>query len=126
MIHSLNISADHDGRLRRRPVVALLIVGLLLSLLHCGACEPGAALPTAQAATVIVIDQSPSIGQSTPPGVPDHQLPCHAGHCLSHVVEQATMVVAARTDIAFRSLAPGPVLSPPSRAASTPFKPPRA
>ena len=106
MRHSLTISADREQRLGRLPMVAFLIVGLLLSLLHCVPCGPDfGSKPTPMLAAA-------DVGRGSSRDVPDQQLPCHSGHCLSHVVEQAAMIPADPAEIAFKKLTPAVVPKP--------------
>jgi hypothetical protein len=62
----------------------------LLSLIHCvGEFNFGAS----GGATVVV-----SQDQGSPPDTPEQQLPCHSGHCLSHVAAQPIASVALPVD----------------------------
>ena len=107
------------ARLRRLPLVMMLVIGLLLSLLHCATCGDDIA---AQAPVSIATN----INQGAPPDVPDQQLPCHSGHCLSHVVQQAVVVEGVPADVASSAIGI-PAGAPLVALAALPlFKPPRA
>jgi hypothetical protein len=113
------MQAELGSRLGRLPFVLLLTVGLLLSLLHCTGC--GLAFAKTDAATVIT-----NIDSGSAPDTPEQQLPCHSGHCLSHVAAQAVAVVALPADLVLRKLAFGQEQSPAVPAGLPLFKPPRA
>jgi hypothetical protein len=86
MTRDRQISAGQgNGRQRRLSLVAALVFGLLASLFHCtsefSAVDLGIAGPDA---TVVAMDFDGAI----PPDSPDHTLPAHCGHCLSHVTAQ--------------------------------------
>ena len=68
------------SRIARLPFVLSLIVVLLLSLIHCAGCEQ--AFASSNEPTVVM-----NIDRGSAPDTPE-QLPCHSGHCLSHVSEQ--------------------------------------
>jgi hypothetical protein len=116
---NITVHADLGRRLGRLPFVLLLTVGLLLSLLHCTEC--GLAFAKTDAATVIT-----NIDSGSAPDTPEQQLPCHSGHCLSHVAAQAVAVVTLPADLALRTLAFGREQSPATLAGLPLFKPPRA
>ncbi len=78
------------SRLSRLPMVLLLTVGLLLSLIHC----VGEFNFTASGGATIVASQH----QGSPPDTPEQQLPCHSGHCLSHVAPQPVASIALPVD----------------------------
>lgn len=112
------VSVALGARLRRLPLVMLLVMGLLLSLLHCATCGDDFAVqpPVSIAA---------NIDPGAPPEVPDQQLPCHGGHCLSHVVQQAVAAAGLPADVTASAMAI--YAGPPLRvlAGLPPFKPPR-
>jgi hypothetical protein len=108
-----------ESRLGRLPMVLLLTVGLLLSLIHCTGCGPSFA--KADSMTVVM-----NVDLGSPPDTPEQQLPCHSGHCLSHVAAQAVAVVTLPADLVLRTLAFGREQSPPALAGLPLFKPPRA
>jgi hypothetical protein len=107
------------SRLARRPYVVLLIVGLLFSLIHCAGCE--LAFANADGPTVVM-----NIEQGSAPNTPEQQLPCHSGHCLSHVTAQQVAAMALPADLIPRAPSFGQVQSPASLAGLPLFKPPRA
>ena len=107
------------SRLARLPFVLLLTVGLLLSLLHCAGC--GLAFAKSDSALVISSTDSGSA-----PEVPEQQLPCHGGHCLSHVTAQQVTTTVAPLDQIVRLLALGREQFPAALAGLPLFKPPRA
>jgi hypothetical protein len=111
--------AELGRRLGRLPFVLLLTVGLLLSLLHCTGC--GLAFAKTDAATVIT-----NIDPGSAPDTPEQQLPCHSGHCLSHVAAQAVAVVTLPPDLVLRAPAFGWEQFPAALAGLPLFKPPRA
>src|ERR1700722_17033806 len=73
------------SRINRLPLVLLLTLGLLVSLIHCAGCE----MPFAVADNPTVLTD---IDHGTAPDTPEPQLPCHSGHCLSHVTVQVVAV----------------------------------
>jgi hypothetical protein len=107
------------SRISRLPFVLLLTVGLLLSLLHCAGC--GLAFANADSTAVAM-----NIDPGSAPDTPEQQLPCHGGHCLSHVTAQQAAVVAMPADLVVRPLAFGREKVPAALAGLPPFKPPRA
>jgi hypothetical protein len=111
--------AEFGSRLGRLPFVLLLTVGLLLSLLHCTGCGP--AFVKTDAAVVIT-----NLDSGAVPDTPEQQLPCHSGHCLSHVAAQAVAVVTLPADLVLRALVVGREQSPAALAGLPLFKPPRA
>jgi hypothetical protein len=118
-LDDVTMRAELGSRLGRLPFVLLLTVGLLLSLLHCTGC--GLAFAKTDAATVMT-----NIDSGSAPDTPEQQLPCHSGHCLSHVTAQAVAVVALPADLVLRKLAFGREQSPAVLAGLPLFKPPRA
>jgi hypothetical protein len=107
------------SRLGRLPFVVLLTVGLLLSLIHCAGCGP-------ELADGRAITAAMNLDQGSGPDTPEQQLPCHSGHCLSHVSAQPMAMVATPADLIPRALAFGQEQSPPALAGLPLFKPPRA
>lgn len=107
------------SRLIRLPLVLLLAFGLLLSLIQCAGCELNVA--SAAAPTVTVSDH-----QGSAPDAPDAALPCHGGHCLSHVVAQLPAAVAMPADRLPRPLVFHEEQFPTALAGLPLFKPPRA
>jgi hypothetical protein len=107
------------SRISRLPFVLLLTVGLLLSLLHCAGC--GLAFANADSTAVAM-----NIDPGSAPDTPEQELPCHGGHCLSHVTAQQAAVVAMPADLVVRPLAFGREKVPAALAGLPPFKPPRA
>jgi hypothetical protein len=101
----------------RLPFVLLLTFGLLVSLIHCAGCD------VAFANTNAAIAVSAHTGA---PDVPEQALPCHSGHCLSHVNAQMVAAVsvpadhAPRAPLFFEQQSPAPLAGLPL------FKPPRA
>jgi hypothetical protein len=79
------------SRFTRLPMVFLLTVGLLLSLVHCAGCEFNFASSGGLAVAV-------SQDQGSPPDTPEQQLPCHSGHCLSHVAAQSVAGIVLPVD----------------------------
>jgi hypothetical protein len=114
----LTMQAGFGSRLGRLPFVLLLTVGLLLSLLHCTGCD--FAFANADAATISKIDSGSA------PDTPEQQLPCHSGHCLSHVAAQAAAAVTLPADLGLRARAFGREQFPAALAGLPLFKPPRA
>jgi hypothetical protein len=106
------------NRLARLPMVFLLTVGLLLSLMHCAGC--GLEFASVNKATVTI-----SQDQSSTPDTPEQQLPCHSGHCLSHVVAQpaSTIAIPADRPALTRAMRQGPFTV--AQAGLPLFKPPR-
>jgi hypothetical protein len=111
--------AAFGSRIARLPFVMLLVVGLLLSLIHCAGC--GQAFASSNAPTVVM-----NIDDGSAPDTPEQQLPCHSGHCLSHVTAQQVTIVTSPADLIPRAPLSGQEQSPASLAGLPPFKPPRA
>jgi hypothetical protein len=113
------VGAKTGSRLGRLPFVLLLTAGLLVSLIHCAGCGLGL---TSANATVVAMD----IDRASAPDIPEHQLPCHSGHCLSHVTAQHVAAVVTPADLIPRAPMFGQEQSPRSLAGLPLFKPPRA
>ena len=111
--------AEFGSRLVRLPFVLLLMVGLLLSLIHCAGC--GQAFASSNEPTMVM-----NIDDGSAPDTPEQQLPCHSSHCLSHVTAQQVAAMALPEDLAPRAPSFGQEQSPASRAGLPLFKPPRA
>jgi hypothetical protein len=79
------------SRLSGLPMVLLLTVGLLLSLIHCAGGEFNFGSPSG---SVVAMSQD----QGSAPDTPEQQLPCHSGHCLSHVAAQPVASIALPVD----------------------------
>ncbi len=107
------------NRLGRLPFVLLLTVGLLLSLVHCAGCD----LPFGNAGDLTV---AVNIDQRSKPNIPEQQLPCHSGHCLSHVTVQHIAAVVLPADTIPGGPSFGQQQSPPTLGELLLFKPPRA
>lgn len=107
------------SRLGRLPFVVLLTVGLLFSLIHCA----GGELNIADGRTPTV---AMSLDQGSGPDTPEQQLPCHGGHCLSHVSAQPMATLVTPADLIPRAPGFGQQQSPPVLAGLPLFKPPRA
>jgi hypothetical protein len=112
-------SAAIGSRLARLPLVLLLMSGLLLSLIHCAGCELNFSSRDALAVTM-------SHDQGSAPDTPEHMLPCHSGHCLSHVAAQQASAVALPGDLHPRALIVRQERFPLALAGLPLFKPPRA
>jgi hypothetical protein len=111
--------SEIGSRLGRLPFVVLLTVGLLFSLIHCAGGELNIA--DGHAPTVAM-----NLDQGSGPDTPEQQLPCHGGHCLSHVSTQPMAMVMTPADLILRAPAFGQEQSPPALAGLPLFKPPRA
>jgi hypothetical protein len=111
--------ARTGSRIARLPFVLLLIVGLLLSLIHCAGC--GQAFASSNEPTMVM-----NIDDSSAPDTPEQQLPCHSGHCLSHVTAQQVTAMALPAGLIPRAPSFGQEQSPASLAGLSLFKPPRA
>jgi hypothetical protein len=111
--------SEIGNRLSRLPFVLLLTVGLLLSLIHCAGCGPAFANPNTS--TVVM-----TLDHGATPDTPEQQLPCHSGHCLSHLTAQQVATVATPADLIPRAPSFGQEQSPPALAGLPLFKPPRA
>jgi hypothetical protein len=107
------------SRINRLPLVVLLTLGLLVSLIHCAGCEMSFAV--ADNPTVLT-----DIDHGTAPDTPDQQLPCHSGHCLSHVTVQLVAAAVTPADLIPRAPGFGQEQSPATLAGLPLFKPPRA
>jgi hypothetical protein len=110
---------EFGSRLARLPFVLLLTVGLLLSLIHCAGCELAFANPDSPTMAM-------NLDRGSAPDTPEHQLPCHSGHCLSHVTAQQVPTAAAPADLILRAPSFGQEQSPALLAGLPLFKPPRA
>jgi len=111
--------AEFGSRLARLPFVLLLMVGLLFSLIHCAGCGP--AFAGSNEPTIVM-----NIDDGSAPDTPEQQMPCHSGHCLSHVTAQQVAAMALPADLIPRAPSFGQAQSPPSLAGLPLFKPPRA
>jgi hypothetical protein len=111
--------ARNESRLGRLPVVLLLTLGLLVSLIHCAGCD---LVFSRVNATAVVMN----LGQSSAPNTPEQQLPCHSGHCLSHVTAQHVAALVTPADLIPRAPSFFEEESPRSLAGLPAFKPPRA
>jgi hypothetical protein len=117
---SVTVAGVRNGsRLRRLPFVLLLTLGLLVSLIHCAGCDLGF---TGANATAVVLN----LDQGSPPVTPEQQLPCHSGHCLSHVTAQHVAALVTPADLIPRAPSFFEEQSPRSLAGLPLFKPPRA
>ena len=117
---SVTVAGGRNGsRLRRLPFVLLLTLGLLVSLIHCAGCDLGF---TRANATAVVLN----LDQGSPPDTPEQQLPCHSGHCLSHVTAQHVATLTTPAGLIPRAPAFGQQQFPPALAGLPLFKPPRA
>jgi hypothetical protein len=115
-----NIAAGFGRRLDRLPFVLLLVVGLMFSMIHCAGCD----------FTFTKTDGASWAGnlndQGKAPNTPEQQLPCHSGHCLSHVTAQHLETVATPADLVPRAPSFGQEQFPAALAGLPLFKPPRA
>ena len=119
-ISEIKMPSDDIGtRLGRMPFVLLLTVSLPFSLLHCAGC--GFDFATTNK-TII----SANLDQGSVPDTPEQQLPCHSGHCFSHVTAQHATVAVTPADPVVRLLASGREQFPAALAGLPLFKPPRA
>jgi hypothetical protein len=100
-------------------LVVLLTLGLLVSLIHCAG--GGMSFAVADNPTVLT-----DIDHGTAPDTPDQQLPCHSGHCLSHVTVQVVAAAVTPADLIPRAPGFGQEQSPAALAGLPLFKPPRA
>jgi hypothetical protein len=110
---------DRDTRsgFARLPFVLLLTLGLLVSLIHCAGCDVAFASSSAAVA---------ASSHTGAPDAPEQALPCHSGHCLSHVNAQIAAAVAIPADHAPRAPLFFEAQSPAALAGLPLFKPPRA
>jgi hypothetical protein len=107
------------SRLGRLPMVLLLTVGLLMSLIHCTGCGPA----FAKSDSPLAMSNADS---ASPPVAPEQMLPCHSGHCLSHVTAQPVTAAVTAADEVVRLLVSGREQFPAAIAGLSLFKPPRA
>jgi hypothetical protein len=115
-----NMTKQEIGRrLARLPFVMLLTLGLLFSLIHCTGCGPA----LAKFGSVSVMSSADSGPASE---TPEQMLPCHSGHCLSHVTAQHATAAAISADQTVRRLVSGREQFPATLAGLPLFKPPRA
>ena len=125
MTRSLEISAGHgNGPQRRRLLLVIaLVFALLASLFHCASeFSAGDLAVVGSNATVVAMD----FDGATPPDTPDHTLPAHCGHCLSHVTAQPAFAVQLPADIHHQAPPAGREQVLTSLAGLPLFKPPRA
>jgi hypothetical protein len=109
--------ADARSRFNRLPFVLLLTLGLLVSLIHCVGCD------------VDFANTNAGIAVSSDTGAPDspeQALPCHSGHCLSHVNAQVAAAASVPADHTPRAPLFFQQQSPAALAGLPLFKPPRA
>jgi hypothetical protein len=113
-------AAGFGRRLDRLPFVLLLVVGLLSSMIHCAGGE----------FTFTKTDGISWAGnlsdEGNAPETPEQQLPCHSGHCLSHVTAARLEAVVTPADLVPRAPSFGQEQSPAAVAGLPLFKPPRA
>jgi hypothetical protein len=107
------------SRIVRLPFVLLLTIGLLISLIHCAGSETAFA-QTDTPAVLSILDHGAA------PDTPEQRLPCHSGHCLSHVTAQATVMVTTPAGLILQAPDFGREQFPASLAGLPLFKPPRA
>ncbi|MGB8398136.1 MAG: ferrichrome ABC transporter substrate-binding protein [Bradyrhizobium sp.] len=110
--------ATTAGRLGRLPFALLLTLGLLVSLIHC-AGDLG--FNSAKATTLAM-----KIDQGSTKDTPEQLLPCHSGHCLSHVTDLYMAAVVTPADLVARAPRSGQEQFPAALGGLPPFKPPRA
>ena len=109
---------SNGSRFNRLPLVLLLAVGLMFSLIHCAGCELNVASAASPTMTV-------SQHQGSASDVPEQALPCHSGHCLSHVATQLPAAVTLPADLLPRALVLHQEPFPTALAGLPLFKPPR-
>lgn len=112
-------STGRSGQRRRLSLVLALMIGLLASLIHCGSCDP---VIVGSNTAVVAMD----FDGTSPPDAPDHKMPFHCGHCLSHVTGQPTFVVQLPADVSHHVPRIGREQTLASLAGLPLFKPPRA
>jgi hypothetical protein len=115
-----NIAAGFGRRLDRLPFVLLLVVGLLFSMIHCASCDLAFAKTDGASWAGNLNDQGKA------PNTPEQQLPCHSGHCLSHVTAQHLETVPTPADLVPCAPSFGQEQFPAALAGLPLFKPPRA
>jgi hypothetical protein len=115
-----NIATGFERRLAPLPFVLLLVFGLLSSMIHCAGC--GFAFTKTDG-----ISWAGNLSdQREAPETPEQQLPCHSGHCLSHVTAQHFEIVVTPADLVPRAPSFGQEQLPRDLAGLPLFKPPRA
>jgi hypothetical protein len=112
-------SGSIGNRISRLPLVLLLALGLFISLMHCAGCGMSFALADDPAVFT-------DLDHGTAPDTPEQQLPCHSGHCLSHITVQAVAAAMMPADLVLRAPDFGQQQSPDTLAGLPLFKPPRA
>ncbi|WP_024577858.1 MULTISPECIES: hypothetical protein [unclassified Afipia] len=124
MTNGASIDAGFSsGQRRRLSLVVALVLGLLASLFHCtGELSAGDLAIAGSNATVLAMD----FDGTTPTDGPDHKLPAHCGHCLSHVTAQPAFAVLVPSDIDHQAPPAGQEQMLASLAGLPLFKPPRA
>jgi hypothetical protein len=117
-----NHIAEHTAplrvrRKRRLPIVMLMLLGMLVSLLHCAG--DSAAFAHGGGVTVSMTDTGVDSDH-------DNMLPAHSGHCLSHITEHTPVMMTLPADVIVCASVLARPSVPPSRAGLPLFKPPRA
>jgi hypothetical protein len=107
------------SRLGRLPFILLLTVGLLVSLIHCAGCDFDFSSTNTTAVTV-------NFDRGSAPDTPEQQLPCHSGHCLSHVTAQHLAALVTPADLIPGAPSFRQEQFPAALAGLPLFKPPRA
>jgi len=118
MIQAETFSPRSSGSRHRLPLVLVLVLGLLSSLIHCAGCELNFA---SSAGAAIAVNHD----QGSVPDAPEQALPCHSGHCLSHVATQLPAAVTLPADLLPRALVLHQEPFPTALAGLPLFKPPR-
>jgi hypothetical protein len=108
------------SRLSRLPLVLLLTGGLLVSLMHCTTCGDDAVFTKTDVTVAMNLDHDAA------PDTPEQALPCHSGHCLSHITAQPLAPVTLPNVHALRAPLFFEAQSPTALAGLPLFKPPRA
>lgn len=105
-------------RFDRRPFVAVLSAAFILSVMQCAGC--GLEFAKAQTSLIQITGDHGSV-----PDLPEQQLPCHSGHCLSHATAPDLLLTDYPVDLPLRAAALGREQSPAKLAGLPLFKPPR-
>ena len=108
---------DFRSRFARLPFVMLLTLGLFVSLIHCAGCD----VAFANSGAVVAVHS-----HTGTPDAPEQAMPCHGGHCLSHVNAQVSAAVIVPADHAPRAPLFFEQRSSATLAGLPLFKPPRA
>lgn len=112
-------TAGLASRMRRLPLVLVMMLALAMSLLQSFDCCAAIAGNGAAMAAI-------TADGDTPPSGPDGALPVHACHCLCHITAQTADMIVLAADVPLRAPAYAGQPIPVSPARPPLDEPPRA